>query len=199
MLTVKRRPLRIVPGQFDAQNTSFEGHAFFEGSSIRKIGKTYCFIYSSQHQHELCYATSPYPDRGFTYGGVLISNGDIGVNGRAPEDRLMLTGNNHGSIENINGQWYVFYHRQTHRNTFSRQSCAEKINLRPDGRIDQAEMTSCGLNDGPLQAEGTYPASICCQLTNGHMPHAQQRVARSPCPPSPTKDKIISSPASRTA
>ena len=26
-------------------------------------------------------------------------------------------------------------------------------------------MTSCGLNDGPLKAEGTYPARICCHLT----------------------------------
>ena len=32
-------------------------------------------------------------------------------------------------------------------------------------------MTSCGLNGGPLVAEGEYPAAICCNLTNGRMPH----------------------------
>lgn len=32
-------------------------------------------------------------------------------------------------------------------------------------------MTSCGLNGKPLEAKGTYPAPICCNLTNGKMPH----------------------------
>lgn len=27
-------------------------------------------------------------------------------------------------------------------------------------------MTSCGLNGGPLRAEGAYPAAICCNLYN---------------------------------
>ncbi|MBQ8952988.1 MAG: family 43 glycosylhydrolase [Clostridia bacterium] len=182
MLTVKRRPVRIAPGQFDAAGTSFAGHAFFEGSSIRKVGDTYYFVYSSEHQHELCYATSLYPDRDFTFGGVIVSNGDIGLKGRRPAERLMMTGNNHGSIENINGQWYVFYHRQTHLNTFSRQGCAEKIKFLPDGSIPQVEMTSCGLNGGPLPARGVYPASICCNLTNGHMPHADQQDWLEPIP-----------------
>ena len=37
MLTVKKEPKRIVPSQFDNKGTSFEGHAFFEASSIRKL------------------------------------------------------------------------------------------------------------------------------------------------------------------
>lgn len=173
MLTVKHRPVRIIPGPLDAAGTSFADHPFFEASSIRKLGETYYFIYSSTHQHELCYATSRYPDRDFVFGGVLVSNGDVGINGRQVQDRLMMTGNNHGSMERINGQWYIFYHRQTHQNTFSRQGCAEKLTILPDGTIPQVEMTSCGLNDGPLLCEGSYPASICCMLTNGHMPHAK--------------------------
>ena len=106
MLTVIDEPKRIVPGQFASADTSFENHAFFEGSSIRKIGDTYYFIYSSQVCHELCYATSKYPDKDFVFGGVIISNGDIGYRGRASADRLAMTGNNHGSIECINGIWY---------------------------------------------------------------------------------------------
>ena len=174
MLTVKGEPKRIAPGQFGAAGTSFEGHAFYEGSSIRKVNDTYYFIYSSQWNHELCYATSKYPDRDFVYGGVIISNGDIGYQGRKAEDRLAATGNNHGSIECINGEWYIFYHRQTHKTTFSRQGCAEKIEILSDGSIPQVEMTSCGLNGGPLKAEGTYPAAIACNLTNGAMPHIKQ-------------------------
>ena len=174
MLTVTSEPKKIAPFQFEAAGTDFEGHTFFEGSSIRKIGSTYYFIYSSEVNHELCYATSRYPDRDFRYGGVIVSNGDIGLSGRRPEDRLWMTGNNHGSIECVNGQWYIFYHRQTHRDSFSRQGCAEKITILPDGSIPQVEMTSCGLNEGPLKAAGEYPAAIACNLTDGRMPHIGQ-------------------------
>ena len=182
MLTIRHHPRRIVPGQLDAAGTSFENHAFHEASSIRKIGGVYYFIYSSQHQHELCYAVSKYPDRDFVYGGIIVDNGDISYQGRIEKDRIMMTGNNHGSIEQIGGQWYVFYHRQTHRNTFSRQGCAERIDILPDGRIPQVEITSCGLNGCPLAAKGSYPASICCCLTNGHMPHIGQHDHMDPMP-----------------
>ena len=171
MLTVISEPMKILPGQKESFGTQWEGHAFFEASSIRKIGDTYYFVYSSEAQHELCYATSKYPDRDFRYGGVIISNGDIGLNGRKPKDRLAATGNNHGGIVCVKGQWYVFYHRHTHLTQYSRQGCAEKITIHPDGSIPQVEMTSCGLNEGPLPAQGTYNAAICCNLTNGHMPH----------------------------
>lgn len=46
MLTVKTDAVRIIPEK--TKGTSFEGHGFFEGSSIRKIKDTYYFIYSSQ-------------------------------------------------------------------------------------------------------------------------------------------------------
>lgn len=120
MLTIVGEIDRIVPGQFDAFGTSFEGHAFFEGSSMRKIGKKYYFIYSSQCQHELCYATSDRPNKDFIYRGVIVSNGDIGYGGRKSEDRIAITGDNHGSIVEVNGKWYVFYHRHTHKTTYSR-------------------------------------------------------------------------------
>lgn len=169
MLTIKHKPYHILPAV--TLGTGFAGHAFFEGSSMRKIGDTYYFIFSTINNHELAYATSKYPDRDFTFGGVIVSNGDIGYKGRKPADRLARTGNTHGSIQYINGEWYVFYHRQTHKNEFSRQACAERIEIRPDGFIPQVEMTSCGLNGGPLKAEGTYPAVIACNLTNGRLPH----------------------------
>lgn len=175
MLTVKTEPVRIVPGQFESEGTSFENHAFFEASSMRKIGERYYFIYSSQFQHELCYATSKYPDRDFVYGGTIISNGDIGLNGRTSKNRLYITGNNHGSIEKINDEWFVFYHRHTHKSTYSRQGCAEKIVIEKDGTIAQVPITSCGLNGGPLLAAGKYPAAICCNLTNGKMPHQETK------------------------
>lgn len=182
MLTVISEPTRIVPSQFMALGTDFEGHGFYEASSIRKINGTYYFIYSDENSNMLCYATSPYPDRDFRYRGILQSNGDVGLNGRRGEDRLNMTANNHGSLECINGQWYIFYHRQTHNSTYSRQACAEPVTILPDGSIAQVPCTSCGLNGGPLVAEGLYPAPIACNLTNGHMPHATNRVVNADIP-----------------
>lgn len=169
MMTVKEAPKHIIP--YKVKGTDFETHPFFEGSSIRKFGDTYYFIYSSKQNHELCYATSKYPDRDFKFGGTIVSNGDVGMNGRSLDDKLNMTGTTHGSVEYINGEYYVFYHRLTHKSDYSRQACAEKITIEADGSIKQVEITSCGLNGGPLVAEGTYPAGIACNITNGKMPH----------------------------
>lgn len=183
MLTVRGEVHRIVPGQFDTpKDSSFYGHAFYEASSIRKINGMYYFIYSSENSQELCYATSKYPDREFVYGGTIISNGDVGYMGREGKDRLNMTANNHGSLECINGKWYIFYHRQTHNSTYSRQACAEAVQIAEDGSIAQVECTSCGLNGGPLKAEGRYPAACACNLTNGHMPHATNTVVNADIP-----------------
>lgn len=182
MLTVVGETSRIVPSQFMATGTGFEGHGFYEASSIRKINGTYYFIYSDENSNMLSYATSPYPDRDFVYRGILQSNGDVGLNGRKGEDRVNMTANNHGSLECVNGQWYIFYHRHTHNSTYSRQACAEPVTIAPDGSIAQAECTSCGLNGGPLQAEGVYPAPIACSITNGRMPHATNRIVNADIP-----------------
>lgn len=183
MLTVTGEVMRILPGQFDTpKDSSFYGHSFYEAASIRKVDGRYYFIYSSENSHELCYAVSRYPDRGFVYGGTIISNGDVGYQGREPKDRLNMTANNHGSLECVNGQWYIFYHRQTHNTTFSRQACAEPVQILPDGSVGQVECTSCGLNGKPLLPEGNYAAAYACNLTNGHMPHATNTVVNADIP-----------------
>lgn len=164
MVTIKKAPRVIAPYIVNAKGTGFEGHEFFEASSMRKIGKKYYFIYSSVNGHELCYAISDYPDRDFRFGGTIISNGDIFLEGRTTDKALNYWGNNHGSIVGIRGQYYIFYHRHTNQIQFSRQACAEKIEILEDGRIPQVEMTSCGLNDGPLCGKGTYEARIACNL-----------------------------------
>ncbi len=168
MLTAKGEPVRV---DTTIQGDDYKNHPFFEGSSIRKIGDTYYFVYSTVGNHELAYATSKRPDGDFVFGGTIVSNGDVGYKGRKPEERLNRTGTNHGSIEKIGDQWYVFYHRLTHAGDYSRQACAERIEVLPDGSIPQVEVTSCGLNGGPLKGRGDYPAVICCNLTNGNMTH----------------------------
>lgn len=137
MLTLKEEPRKLMPDVLDSR---FEGH-------------------------ELCYAISDRPDSGYRYGGTLVDIGDVFLDGRTEEEAFNCLGNTHGSIEKAEGQWYVFYHRQTNRTNFSRQGCAEKIFFDKQGKINQAEVTSCGLNDGALEGKGRYPANICCHLT----------------------------------
>ena len=165
MVTVIEKPVFILPSEPYSKGSGFEGHEFFEAPSIRKKGDTYFFVYSSILMHELCYATSKYPTKDFVYRGTIISNADMQIDSYKDKNKPMYYGgNNHGSIIEINQQWYVFYHRHTNGTNYSRQGCAEKIEIQADDRIEQVEMTSCGLNDGPLIGKGQYPAYLACNL-----------------------------------
>jgi hypothetical protein len=92
-------------------------------------------------------------------------------------------GNNHGSGAEINGQWYIFYHRQTGRDEFSRQAMMEPIDAAKgkDGKIylgkiryeegepaasGPVEMTSQGAG-GPMDALSATDAERAC-LLQGH-------------------------------
>ena len=163
MLTIEEDMRFVAPGVEYEAGTGFEGHAFFEAPSIRKMGDTYYFIYSSTPMHELCYATSRNPREGFSYGGVIVSNCDLHI-GDEPTLPKAYGGNNHGSIVEIHGKWYIFYHRQTNNTWYSRQGCLEEITILEDGSIPQVEMTSCGPNGGPLPGKGEYPAYIACHI-----------------------------------
>ena len=165
MLTVLTDPVVVVPGKFYSKGTGYEGHEFFEASSIRKHGDTYYFVYSSIAMHELCYATSKNPLGDFVYRGVVVSNVDLNIDTYKPAEKPMnCRGNNHGSIIQINDKWYVFYHRHTNGTDFSRQECLEPIKIENDGSIKQTELSSCGPNGKPLSGRGEHPAYIACNL-----------------------------------
>jgi arabinoxylan arabinofuranohydrolase len=126
--------------------------AFFEACSPRKIKDTYYLIYSPKIGSRLAYATSKYPTGPFEYRGTIVDNG-IDYPG----------GNDHGSICNINNQWYIFYHRMTNGTVMSRRGCVEKIEILPDGTIPEVEMTSLGFEDS-LSPYKITPAEIACVL-----------------------------------
>lgn len=162
MVTIRENPKLLFPKEGEG---SFPNHEFFEASSIRKDGKKYIFTYSSRHNHELCYAVSDYPDRDFTFGGTLVDQGDLFLNGNEEESKaLNYLGNTHGGMLNIGEAWYIFYHRQTNQHSYSRQACAERLEHPAPGVFKQAEVTSCGLNGGPLSGTGKYEARIACNL-----------------------------------
>lgn len=163
MHTIISDPVCVANGIDTAKGTSYEEHPFFEASSIRKIRDTYYFVYSSLQGNELCYGTAETPEGPFAYQGVLISNGDIGLHGNTLAVNYM--GNNHGGLVEIGDKVYIFGHRHTHGTQFSRQGTAEPVKILEDGSIPQVEVTSCGLNGGPLPAKGEYPSYIACHLT----------------------------------
>lgn len=163
MVTIRSAPRLLFPRR--GLPGAWKGHAFFEASSIRRIDGKYVFVYSSANNHELCYAVSDKPDGGFVYGGTLVDQGDLYLDGRTDESHAHnYLGNTHGGMAELNGQWYIFYHRQTNRHSYSRQACAEPLARTRDGGFMQAEVTSCGLNGGPLCGIGRYEACIACNL-----------------------------------
>lgn len=129
-------------------------YGFFEASSMRKINGKYYYIYANGGT--LDYAIGDSPTGPFEYGGHIIGNG-----------HNYPGGNNHGSLCNINGQWYIFYHRMTNNTIYSRKACVERITIKPDGGIDEVEMTSLGFNDS-LDPYIETPAYAACYLTGGN-------------------------------
>ena len=133
--------------------------SLFEASSIKKVAKDkYVFICSANERPSaLTYCYSNSPEGPWNYGGRIVDNG-INWNG----------GNDHGSIVNINGKWYVFYHRSTNSG-FSRQAMVEPINVIIKGdkvSISLVEMTSQGVETDGLNAFRRYNAGIVCYRTN---------------------------------
>ncbi len=132
-----------------------EDGLFFEACSPRKVGDTYYLIYSPKQGSRLAYATSDKPTGPFRYRGYIVDNGAD-----------YPGGNDHGSIVQVNGQWYIFYHRMTNGTIMSRRGCAEKITILPDGTIPTVEMTSLGFEDS-LDPYKITPAEIACVLKGG--------------------------------
>jgi hypothetical protein len=165
MITIKQGPKLLFPTKENNPPEDFRDHAFFEASSIRKIDGRYVFVYSSNHNHELCWAVSDQPMEGFRFGGTLVDIGDLFLDGNTDESHASnYLGNTHGGMVELNGQWYIFYHRQTNQHSYSRQACAEPLRRTEDGGFLQSEVTSCGLNGGPLPGRGEYEARIACNL-----------------------------------
>lgn len=180
MATVKDGT-EIVKGLVSGQEEEGIGR-FFEASSIRKIGDKYVFIYSRMAQdgewgmpgtnYTLAYAYSDNPLGPYTFGGTIIDcrGRDTDAQGQ-PIATATPNGNTHGSIAEINGQWWVFFHRQTGVNEYSRQAMVAPITVEvepgPGGKvkISEAEYTSEGFETSGLDPFKKYPAAIASHFT----------------------------------
>lgn len=170
--------------------------AFFEASSPRKINGKYVYVYSKRYVTPvpelgvyspcngfLSYKWSDRPLDGYQDGGDISFNG--GEILRLPDGSGQQTyrwGNNHGGLVEINGQWYIFYHRQTGTDEFSRQGMIEPVEIAvgKDGKIyigdvtyingepvcaKPVEETSSGASVGGIDAYKIISAGYACHIT----------------------------------
>ena len=156
--------------------------SFFEASSIRKIKDKYVFIYSrftkdgefglptSNYTLAYCYSDSPLGP--WTYGGTIIDG-----RGREKDEQGNVIasatpdGNTHGSICEINGQWYVFYHRHTGTDEYARQAMVAPITVNvEEGKGGKVEISEGEYNSNGFALYGLDPferhsAGIACWYT----------------------------------
>lgn len=115
---------------------------FFEAASIRKIGNKYVWVYSgysgpdyglSSTNSALRYAYGDSPLGPWKSGGVLVDSRAVVP---TKDGTLLMTSysghNTHGSIELINDQWYVFYHRAPRGYGFARQPMVAPVTVKWD-------------------------------------------------------------------
>src|SRR5690554_3188342 len=110
---------------------------FFEASSIRKVGNKYITVFSGYSGPEygvgssnstLRYAVGDSPLGPWKSGGVLVDSRAPVLNRDGSAIETTYAGHNtHGSIEKINDQWYVFYHRPPRGFGFARQPMVAPI------------------------------------------------------------------------
>ena len=155
---------------------------FFEASSIRKIKDKYVFIYSRWTEngefglpdtnYTLAYAYSDNPLGPWTYGGTIIDARGREINEQGDTIASgVVSGNTHGSICEINGQWYVFYHRQTGTDEYARQAMVAPIDVKVEegagGKVEisEGEYNSEGFALNGLNPFERHSAGIACWLT----------------------------------
>ena len=155
---------------------------FFEASSIRKIKDKHVFIYSRfteegefglpSSNYTLAYAYSDHPLGPWTYGGTIIDGRGREINEQGDTIASAVPdGNTHGSICEINGQWYVFYHRQTGTNEYARQAMVAPIEVKVEegegGKVEisEGEYNSCGFSLQGLNPFERHSAGIACWTT----------------------------------
>lgn len=145
---------------------------FFEASSIRKVKDKYVFVYSRWTKdgefglpvtnYTLAYAYSDAPLGPWTYGGTIIDGRarEIDENGN-PIPSATATGNTHGGICEIEGQWYVFYHRQTGLDEFARQAMVAPITVNvQEGKGGKVEISEGEYNSQGFSVDGLNPLEV---------------------------------------
>jgi len=125
------------PALYEGQNPG--DFNFYEASSIRQVGNKYVMVFSgysgpdyglSSTNSALRYAYGDSPLGPWRSGGVLVDS--RGVVPSEDGSHLVTTNaghNTHGSLQEINGQWYVFYHRPPRGFGYARQAMVAPVQI----------------------------------------------------------------------
>ncbi len=115
---------------------------FFEAASIRKIGNKFVWVYSgysgpdyglSSTNSALRYAYGDSPMGPWKSGGVLVDSRAVVLNKDGSALQTTYSGHNtHGSVQLINDQWYVFYHRAPRGFGNARQAVVAPVSIKWD-------------------------------------------------------------------
>lgn len=122
-----------------AEGEDLTAYNFFEAASIRKVGNKYVFVFSGYSGPEyglgstnsaLRYAYGDSPFGPLKAGGVLVDSRAVVLN---EDGSALQTGypghNTHGSLQQINDQWYVFYHRPPRGFGYARQPMVAPVTI----------------------------------------------------------------------
>lgn len=128
----------VIPDTLNTNLLTEHEHGFHEGASIRKFNGVYYMLYTDISRGKatcLAYATAPHPLGPYIKRGIVIDNSGCDSS----------NWNNHGSIEEYNGNLYIFYHRSSQNSIYNRRLCVERIVMKEDGTIPEISMTSAGV------------------------------------------------------
>ena len=196
--TLRENPIPHCRAAWSPEDGGFGREAFFEASSPRKIFGKYIYLYSRRVNEPvpelgvyedcngfLSYMWSDRPLDGWQWGGdISFNGGEILTDAEGKGTMTFRWGNNHGSVMEVNGQWYVFYHRQTGRDEYSRQAMMEPVDVAQGksgkvwiGKVDYlngepvasrpVEMTSQGPQINGIDARQWISAGYACHLYGG--------------------------------
>jgi hypothetical protein len=155
--------------------------AFFEAASIRKVGNKYVWIYSGYSGPEyklgrsnstLRYAYSDSPLGPWKSGGVMVDSRAVVLNQDGTKLQTTYSGHNtHGSLQIINDQYYVFYHRAPRGFGFARQAMVAPVKVEWDQKpvSEGGKVTISGFDPYAKDNVWTAKASSGTQYTGAEV------------------------------
>ena len=196
--SLRENPIPHCRAAWSPEDDAFGWESFFEASSPRKMFGKYVYIFSRRVNEPvpelgvyddcngfLSYMWSDWPLGGWQWGGdISFNGGEILTDAEGKGIMTFRWGNNHGSVMEVNGQWYVFYHRQTGLNEYSRQAMLEPVDavLGKNGKVwigkvdyldgepvasRPVEMTSQGPQVNGINAREWISAGYTCHMHGG--------------------------------